>query len=296
MNKYCRTDLACEASNDLASIEGTEYFIKDHDVCILEKLDILTPEASKALNKKAGRYVTVSTPRLQYLDEEELERISDVIVKELLSMICNAANIASLSADFSIFVAGLGNSKIISDAIGPETVERISVTRHIKDKSLNLFNQLKMCTVSALSPSVMGKTGIESSEIIKATIEKISPDIIIIIDALAARSVDRLARTVQISNTGITPGAGIGNFRSELSRQTVGIPVISIGIPTVVDSSVLAFDMLSASGISSIPQSITDRLDSMDNFFVTPKEIDVIIEKSAILLSKALDKVFVINS
>ena len=211
-------------------------------------------------------------------------------------MICNAANIASLSADFSIFVAGLGNSKIISDAIGPETVERISVTRHIKDKSLNLFNQLKMCTVSALSPSVMGKTGIESSEIIKATIEKISPDIIIIIDALAARSVDRLARTVQISNTGITPGAGIGNFRSELSRQTVGIPVISIGIPTVVDSSVLAFDMLSASGISSIPQSITDRLDSMDNFFVTPKEIDVIIEKSAILLSKALDKVFVINS
>ena len=229
------------------------------------------------------------------MGSSELNAIADVISAEILSMLCAGTNTDSLSSDFSVFVAGLGNSKIISDAIGPETVDRISVTRHLKDRDPNLFNELKMCSISALSPNVLGKTGIESAEIIKASIEKTAPDAVIVIDALAARSVERLARTIQISNTGITPGAGIGNFRSELSRQVLGVPVISIGIPTVVDSSVLAFDMLTAAGISNIPQDIDDKLGAINNFFVTPKEIDVIIEKAAILLARSLDATFVIN-
>ena len=295
MKKYCRSDLACEASADLAHIDGTEYSIKDHDICIVEKLDILTENASAVLEKKQGRYITVSTPKIQYLDDDELDRLAEILCNEILSIIYRSTNVYSLSSDFSIFVAGLGNSKIIADAIGPESVDRITITRHIKDRDLNLFNSLKMCTVSALSPNVLGKTGIESAEIIKATTEKISPDVIIVIDALAARSVERLARTIQISNTGITPGAGIGNVRSELNFESLGIPVISIGIPTIVDSSVLVFDSFSSAGISSLPQKIIEALESMENFFVTPKEIDVIIEKSAILLANALEKVFVIS-
>lgn len=295
MKKYCRTDLACEAAPDLSHIDGTQYSIEDNDICILEKLDILTAEAAEKLGKKTGRYITVSTPKLQYLDEGEIDRLAIIIGNEILSLICKSANVDALSADFSILVAGLGNSKITADAIGPESVDRITVTRHIKDRDLNLFHSLKMCTVSALSPNVLGKTGIESAEIIKATAKNIAPDVIIVIDALAARSVERLARTVQISDTGITPGSGIGNIRSELSPQSLGAPVIAIGIPTVVDSAVMAFDVLTEAGFHSVSKDITGKLDSMERFFVTLKETDTIIEKSAILLSRALTEAFVIS-
>ena len=296
MKKYSRTDLACEASTDLYHIKGTEYTVEDREICIIEKLDIINEDAANKLNKKMGRYVTVSTPKLQYLDECEIEKLANLIGNEILSVILHSTNTINISSNFSILVVGLGNAKITADAIGPETVDRITVTRHIKDLDLNLFNHLKMCTVSALSPSVLGKTGIESVELIKAAVESVHPDVILVIDALAARSVERLARTIQISDTGITPGAGIGNSRSEISRQSLGVPVIAIGIPTVVDSSVLAFDILSEAGIYSLSQDITDRLDSIDNFFVTLKETDVIIEKSSILLAKALTGAFVISA
>lgn len=296
MKKYSRTDLACEASTDLYHIKGTEYTVEDREICIIEKLDIINEDAANKLNKKMGRYVTVSTPKLQYLDECEIEKLANLIGNEILSVILHSTNTINISSNFSILVVGIGNAKITADAIGPETVDRITVTRHIKDLDLNLFNHLKMCTVSALSPSVLGKTGIESVELIKAAVESVHPDVILVIDALAARSVERLARTIQISDTGITPGAGIGNSRSEISRQSLGVPVIAIGIPTVVDSSVLAFDILSEAGIYSLSQDITDRLDSIDNFFVTLKETDVIIEKSSILLAKALTGAFVISA
>ncbi len=295
MKKYCRTDLACEAATDLHHINGTKYSIEDRDICIIERLDIISEEAEEKLNKKAGRYVTFSTPKLQYLDEEEIEQLSVFIGEEILSAMLHATKQKDLSSDFSVLVIGLGNVKITADAIGPETVDRITVTRHIKDYDLNLFNHLKMCTVSALSPNVLGKTGIESAELIISAVERVSPDAVLVIDALAAKSVERLARTIQISDTGITPGAGIGNSRSEISQKSLGIPVIAIGIPTVVDSAVLAFDLISEAGIFSLPQNIADRLDSIDNFFVTLKETDVIIEKSSILLAKALTRAFVIS-
>lgn len=295
MKKYCRTDLACEAATDLSNIEGTEYKVYDLDVCILERLDVISSDACKKLEKKAGRYITFSTPKLQYLDDDNIDKIAMAIGKEIKSMLLKNLNITTLSRDLSILVAGIGNSKITADAIGPETVDRITVTRHIKERDLGLFNSLGSCIVSAISPNVLGKTGIESAEMIKAAAEKISPDAIIVIDALAARSVDRLARTVQISDTGISPGAGIGNTRSELSKQTLDIPVIAIGIPTVVDSATLAFDVLTAAGVTNLPKEITDSLDSIENFFVSLKESDVITEKSAILLSRALEYLFVIS-
>lgn len=295
MKKYCRTDLACEASDDLSQIEGTEYKVCDLDVCILEKLDIISPEACKKLGKKAGRYITFTTPRLQYLDDDDIDKISAEIGKEIRVMLCKSLNINDIDRSTSILVAGIGNSKITADAIGPETVDKITVTRHVKERDLGLFNSLESCTVSAISPNVLGKTGIESAEMIKAIAEKISPHAIIVIDALAARSVERLARTVQISDTGISPGAGVGNTRSELNRQVLGIPVISVGVPTVVDSATLAFDLLSSAGISNFSKEISDSLDTIESFFVSLKECDVITEKSAILLARALEHAFVIS-
>ena len=295
MKKYCRTDLACEAADDLAHVAGTEYSIEDREICIIEKLDVISKDAARVLEKKTGRYITVSMPRLQYLDDAEVEELADIISCEISSIVCRAVKKNAFYPELSVMVVGLGNSKITADAIGPETVDRITVTRHIKERDLNIFNALKTCTISALSPNVLGKTGIESSDIIKAAVQSTRPDIVIVLDALAARSVERLARTVQISDTGITPGAGIGNHRSEISLQTLNVPVIAIGIPTVVDSAVLAFETLNDAGISPIPQAIIDKLDSIDNFFVTLKETDVIIEKSASLLSKALMKAFVIS-
>jgi len=179
--------------------------------------------------------------------------------------------------------------------VGPETVDRLTVTRHLKDRDIRLFDMLNMCSVSAIAPSVLGKTGMESADLIRAATEKSSPDALIVIDALAARSVSRLARTIQITDTGLTPGAGIGNIRSELSLQSLKLPVIAIGIPTVVDSATMVYDALSDAGIAQLSKEISSGLDAIENFFVTPKETDSIIESAAMLLARSLNEAFVIR-
>ena len=151
------------------------------------------------------------------------------------------------------------------------------------------------CSISAISPSVLGKTGIESAETIKCAVDSIKPHTLIVIDALAARSTERLARTFQISDTGITPGAGIGNNRETLSKSTLGIPVISIGVPTVVDTATLVFDALNSAGISDVTDKIESLLQSSENLFVTPKDSDEIVEKAARLLSASIDLALVIS-
>lgn len=295
-NKYPRTDLACEVNNDLSNIEGTKYSVEDKEICVIERLDILTDEASKRLDKNKGRYVTVSTPRIQYLGDEEVEKISENIEKELIYILLSAVNKNKIDKSLSILVVGLGNRDITADAIGPATADKICVTRHLTDKSPSLFHMLGRCSVSAISPGVLGKTGIESAETVKSAIANICPDAVIVIDALAARSAERLARTFQISDTGITPGAGIGNRRSELSRRTLGIPVISLGIPTVVDTATLVFDALTDAGITELSEKITEDLRSAESLFVTPKETDVIIEKASNILSAAIDRATVISN
>ena len=295
MKKYCRTDLACEADAELAHIEGTEYRIEERSVCVIERLDILSDKAAERLGKKKGRYVTVNTPRLQYLGDEEIDALACVIAEEVSSLLCSAVKRKSIDRELSVLVAGLGNSKITADAVGPETVDRLTVTRHLKDRDIRLFDMLNMCSVSAISPSVLGKTGMESADLIRAATEKISPDALIVIDALAARSVSRLARTIQITDTGLTPGAGIGNIRSELSLQSLKLPVIAIGIPTVVDSATMVYDALSDAGIAQLSKEISSGLDAIENFFVTPKETDSIIESAAMLLARSLNEAFVIR-
>ena len=294
MRKYFRSDLACEAACSLENIEGTEHSQRKERLCTVESLGIKTEEAAKALGRAIGAYVTLFTDPLWLFDDWEISELSLSLSRELRSMLLHSCGVKSITRDFSLLVVGLGNSSITADAIGPMTAERIVATRHIKELEPAFFEEMSTCSVSALIPGVLGKTGIESAETVKATVKTVKPDALIVIDALAAGSIDRLATTVQLSNTGINPGAGIGNLRSELSYATLGSPVISIGVPTVVDSSTLIYDALIRSGIEKIPKEMTEYLERGTGYYVTPKETDAISEKVARLISEAISNALVI--
>ena len=288
MRKYYRTDLACEASSNFCEIEGTVLSKKKERLCTVESLEIQTDEAAKRLNHVMGNYITLSTGAIWLFEDSEISELAGSLAKELKSMLLHSCGIKSITRDFSVLVVGLGNASITADAIGPWSVDSLTVTRHIKAFAPEIFEQMNTCNISALVPGVLGKTGIESSETVKAAIETVKPDVLIVIDALAAGSIERLATTVQLSNTGITPGAGIGNLRSELSFSTLNTPVISIGVPTVVDSSTMVYDVLTRSGIVDIPKEIIEYLERGIGYYVTPKETDVISQKVSRLISEAI--------
>ena len=215
-------------------------------------------------------------------------------------------------------IVGLGNSELTSDAIGPQTVSGLIVTRHLKQHLPEVYSAMPLRETAAFLPGVLGHTGIESAETVKAIAKIVEPKVLIIIDALASRKVDRLCSTVQISDTGISPGSGVGNDRKEISEKTVGIPVIAIGIPTVVDATTLALDLFEEaskrireekSGDTKKAAEIFEDFDKLSNeaeqiirkvlsssesgageMIVTPRDIDVIVNKSARLLSLALNK------
>ena len=291
MKNYRRSDLACEALEGSESIDGIEsYECKDGDL-VISTIRIVSEVAATALEKKLGTYVTVSTPELWKIDDEQLCKYAITVGREIRKILCNAANIKDVSQNTSILIVGLGNELITADAIGPQTLSRIDVTRHIKILDPSLFSLLDHCQISAIAPGVLGRTGIESADIVRAACEEVVPDAIIVIDALAAGAIERLACTVQISDGGINPGAGIGNLRSELSPDALGRPVIAIGVPTVVDTSAVVYDALCRSGTDKdIPEALKAHLDNAERFYVTPKESDLITEKIAVLLSESISE------
>lgn len=295
MKNYRRSDLACEAADDLSAIEGTDYEKEISGIFTRETIKINTDEAAKRLGKKLGTYVTFTSSDIWSLDDGELEELSLAISRQLADMLSRAIGVIKPTA--SVLTVGLGNTLITADAIGPKTVEGIEVTRHIKKLDPSLFELLGSCEISAIIPGVMGRTGIESAEIVRSACLDVRPDAVIVVDALAAGSVDRLARTVQLSDTGISPGAGMGNFRAELSMQTLGCPVIAIGVPTVVDSSAVVYDALCRAGISeSIPSELIAHLDNSERYYVTPKESDLMTEKVSRLLALSISKALVIEA
>jgi len=296
MKNYKRSDLACEAADDLAHVDGTEYSKEEESLYTKESLKINTDGAADALGKRKGTYVTFTTSEIWKLDEPELSELSAAIASQLSAMICGVTGRARIISDVSVLVVGLGNTLITADAIGPRATEGIEATRHVKKLDPSLFELLRCCEIATVIPGVMGRTGIESAEIVKAACREVEPDVVIVIDALAAGATERLGRTVQISDTGISPGAGIGNLRSELSRNTLECPVIAIGVPTVVDSSAVVYDAICRSGISDrIPSELIAHLESAEKFYVTPKESDIMTEKVSSLLAMAISESLVIS-
>lgn len=268
-----RTDLAIERpiTENNAIIKGVEQYRRGNRVSVVTEIRVTDEDGSKAIGKPQGRYITVEVPEFA-TDFELLDGRLDMLVKEIRSLI---------PEDGTVLTVGLGNRDMTADALGPEFADGIFVTRHIgKELSHSMgFDSLR--PVAAITPGVLGKTGIEAFEIIESVAEKIKPSCIIVADALAALDISRLGNTVQLSDTGISPGSGVGNRRKEISEATLGVPVIAIGVPTVISAFTVAENLLEELDYS------VDLSDAQKykEFIVASREADLIVKRAARLIS-----------
>lgn len=266
-----RTDLAIESIGlNRENLNGTNSTTTTFGDITVTCTVISEDFASKTINKPIGKYITVDIPCLTYATENNQE-VCNIISEQIKNLLPENKN--------GILVIGLGNREITPDALGPKACEKILATRHIADTLAEEIGLIGLKNVSVLSPGVLGQTGIETVEIIKGIINKTMPTAVIVIDALAAKSIKRIGTTIQISNVGISPGSGVGNKRKEISKATLGIPVIAIGIPTVVDAETLCLDI---SGFQRNDSLLTEMI-------VTPREIDTIIEHASLLLGHSIN-------
>ncbi len=273
-----RTDLALERKEMIKKeLDGVNVKEFKNDECKTTVIDITTEEAAEKLGKGIGRYITIEMNA--FSDEAA---VSDGRLNALIESIKQLIP----KGNGAVLVAGVGNSDMTSDALGPMTASRIFATRHISDEVRKLagFSE-KLRPVSAVSTGVLGQTGIESGEYIKSICEAIKPECIITVDALAAGSVSRLGTTVQMSDTGIAPGSGIGNARKRIDEDFLGVPVIAIGVPTVVDAVSLAAEI---SGVKADEFNNTG-LETGARLIVAPKDIDLMVKNASYLLALSLN-------
>ena len=290
MEDYSRSDLACEAgTGHFRDIAGVRYGEERHGACRIERMEILTEEGAAQLGKPCGTYITLHCRPIWRLGGEERDGITERLAEEIRRLCLPREGI---SERFGVLVAGLGNAEITADAIGPRTVHSLTVTRHLHEYDLKIFRMLGRCQLSAIAPGVLGQTGMEAVDLIRGAADAVCPDVVLAIDALAARSTERLASTFQLSDTGIAPGSGIGNRRRAIDRESVGVPVISLGVPTVVDSATLIYDALQKAGIGEVGDKLREVLENRRRFFVSPKESDLITAQTAALLTDAIEAAF----
>ena len=304
-----RTDLASErrdiyqkANNIENQIDGIESEQEDVDENIkIERVKITNENGEQAIGKPIGNYITIDVKKLKIAQEEEIKKAAEVVSKELKKIID-----IHINKQDEILVVGLGNIYVTPDSLGPKVINEIEVTRHIINY-LPQYVEEGTRMVSAIAPGVLGTTGIETLEILKGIIDNINPKLLIVIDALASRSIERISSTVQISDTGIVPGAGVGNKRQEISKRTLNLPVISLGIPTVVETAVLVNDSLdlfitklqeeakSNEYLNNLKEGdnyeeIKEALNPKEyNLIVTPKEIDQLIENMKDVVSMGIN-------
>ena len=304
-----RTDLATERrdlyrkansiENEIDGIESEKEEINEN--ITVERVKITNEEGQKAIGKPIGNYITIDIKKLKIAQDEDIEKSAETLSNELTKILDS-----HIDKQGEILVVGLGNIYVTPDSLGPKVVNDIEVTRHIINY-LPQYVEEGTRMVSAISPGVLGTTGIETVEILKGIVDNIHPKLVIVIDALASRSIERISSTVQLSDTGIVPGAGVGNKRSEISQSTLGIPVIAIGIPTVVETAVLVNDCLNMF-IAKLQEEAKsndylNQLKEQDNYdeikealipgdfnlIVTPKEIDDLIENMTEVVAKGIN-------
>ena len=292
MNDIVRSDLACELSeNGKALCQGAEWRTREAAGFVLSELIIVTKEAADRLGKPCGRYLTVECGRIDRLSASERRALSHLLAGELRGTVQRLTHKA-IDGNLSVFVAGLGNADLTPDAIGPQTLRQLTATRHLRQYEKELYHAAGCSSLSALSPGVLGQTGIETSELLRGAVNCTHPDVMIVIDALTARSCDRLCATVQLSDTGIEPGSGVGNHRRAITYKSMGIPVIALGVPTVVNSATLVWDALREAGINGEDPRLQTVLETGKSFFVSPKESDLICESVAELFARAIGLAF----
>ena len=266
-----RTDLAVEArelwgsrAEAAGELRGVKTREGEREGFPVTRVDILDSRGAEALGKPRGSYVTLELSGLAEREEGALSRAARAVAAEL------AALLGDLAPSDPVLVVGLGNRAITPDAVGPRTADFTLVTRHLVEAEPERFRAFR--PVAALAAGVLGTTGVESGELVRAVADKLHPARVVAVDALASRSLSRLCRTVQIADTGIVPGSGVGNHRCALNRETIGVPVIAVGVPTVVDAATLCADVLAEAGRGELdPQALGD---AGQGIIVTPRDID----------------------
>ena len=290
--EYTRSDLACESSaSGAVGMAGTDYRAERVGGFCVERMRITDEATARKLGKPCGTYVTFLGERIDRLSDGDSMLLSRLVAGELRGLAAKLTG-KRVGAELGVLVMGLGNAELTADAIGPQVVSSVTATRHLQTHERRLFDGVGCASLSTLAPGVLGQTGIEAMELLRSAVSCVQPDLVIVIDALAARRCERLATTVQISDTGIEPGSGVGNHRAAISRASVGVPVIALGVPTVVDSSSLVYDVLEQAGIEDIDDALRDVLENGKSFFVSPKECDVICARVAEVLGRAIDFAF----
>lgn len=311
--KNIRTDLTLEAHELLR-----ESSVKESKACEtpgivteeagdsnikITRIRVISPAGEKSIGKPMGNYITLEVPGLRYNDQVLYENTCKALAQEL-------SGILKLGEKSTILIVGLGNWNVTPDALGPKVVSSVMVTRHLLEYLPDQVDE-GVRPVCAVAPGVLGITGIETGEIIKGIVDRIRPNFIIAIDALASRKMERVNTTIQVADTGIAPGSGVGNKRMELSRSTLGIPVIAIGVPTVVDAATMAnetIDLVLDSMIEQAPKGTEfyNMMKSIDrdekyqmiqevlkpyvgNLIVTPKEIDEVVKRVSKVIANGLN-------
>ena len=279
MEKFqVRTDLALEARErfeedvEIRGVEVEEAYDEQRDIRVTV-VRIRTENGAKAMGKPIGTYITLEAPRMSEPDEDYHREVSEKLAGYLKKLL-------DVKNEKSVLVVGVGNREVTPDALGPEAVNHLRVTRHVvREYGKAAFAREKVQLVSTIVPGVMAQTGMETLEIVRGIVAETKPDQVVVIDALAARSSKRLNRTIQISDAGIQPGSGVGNHRNSLTRETIGIPVLAIGVPTVVDAATIVYD--ATGDRSSVPPGL-------NGMFVTPKNVDEMIRRLSFTISEAL--------
>ncbi len=292
-----RTDMAdervkiCKEEGNVEGISAED--INVNDKIKVTKVKVLNEKGKEKIGKEIGTYITIEVKNIEIISKDELEKVSKVMSQQIKELI---------KPYKSILVVGLGNIDTTVDSIGPKVIKDLEITRHLK-KYAPEFVKENAKEISGIAPGVLGTTGIETGEILKGIVEKIKPEAIIAIDALISRDVSRLFKTIQISNTGITPGAGVGNKRKEISINTMGVPVIAIGVPTLVEAATIVADSIDLIAnqfdefkeLKSATKEEKYRLikavlePSKFNLAVTPKEVDDLVENMKLIIAHGIN-------
>ena len=296
-SRRIRTDLALETTErfaeentEIRGVEVHEEYDEEKDVRTTV-VKIVTENGAKSMGRPQGTYITIEAPELSTPDEDYHREISEEISTHLRKLI-------DLEKEKSVLVIGLGNAAITADALGPQVVDNLLMTRHIiKEYGLRGIKHKKMHRISGIAPGVMAQTGMETAEIVQGIVSETKPDVVVAIDALAARSVRRLSRTIQITDTGIHPGSGVGNHRNGLTEENLQVKVIGIVVPTVVDAATIVHDSM-AHLLDTLEE--TEQKEFLDemiapnlySMFVTPKDVDETIKYLSFTISEGLNIAF----
>lgn len=315
IEKYSiRTDLALEQKerfeSDNVEVQGvvlTEEYDEEREIRVTT-VKIETEKGAKTMGKPVGTYITVEAPNMAVPDEDYHREVSQELASFIQTMLPEKED------DYHVLIVGLGNRQVTPDALGPYVVDNLNITRHIiKEYGKYAMGEENAESVSAIVPGVMGQTGMETVEIVRGVVAETRPDFIIAVDALAARNSKRLNRTIQIADTGINPGSGVGNHRNGITKDTVGVPVIAIGVPTVVDAATIVNDTMenliqalesseALKGVGVVMQgySAAEKYElvkeliapHLNGMFVTPKDIDETVKRISYTISEGLNILF----